>query len=193
MELIDRAFRMVHMLPEAQLAKAQPRRRGLVRDSNADSAATSRGGLGPSFTRAAAPGSFPGIALAAGERGTNRASGVAHRTRLIGSRAQDAAEADVAAGGVDGFGFPGCRPVAQAVVGGAEVGAAFDDPSRYVPARGSYVVAVIGGFDAGVARCAARVLGLVRRGPEVEVTRPLPHVPGHVVEAVAVGREGFYR
>ncbi len=30
MELIDRAFRMVHMLPEAQLAKAQPRRRGLV-------------------------------------------------------------------------------------------------------------------------------------------------------------------
>jgi hypothetical protein len=36
-------------------------------------------------------------------------------------RTDDAAKADVAGGGVDGFGLAGGRPVAQAVVGSAEM------------------------------------------------------------------------
>src|ERR1700721_3607370 len=48
--------------------------------------------------------------------------------------AEDAAEAQVGGGGVDRLALAGGRAVAEAVVGGAQVGAALDDAARDVRA-----------------------------------------------------------
>src|SRR3954468_4369072 len=86
--------------------------------------------------------------------------------------AREAAEADVAGRGVDRFALARGGSVAQAVARRAQVRSALDHPPR----------------DGGVgSRGAARGWG----GGLVEAVRgPLPHVAGHVEEAVAVGREG---
>src|SRR4051794_19406289 len=74
--------------------------------------------------------------------------------------------------GVHGLPLAGGRPVAEAVVRRAQVRAALDHVARE-PAVGVRAAAV----------------GRVRGGGGVALTRPLPDVAGHVVEAVAVGRE----
>src|SRR5262245_37265648 len=100
----------------------------------------------------------------------------------------DAAEAEVAGRGVHVLRHARRGAVALAVVRRAQVRAAFHDFARDALAlRGA-------GIDAVFARAAARVgdraAGL--RDPAVvlvPVDGPLPHVAGHVVEAVAVRRE----
>ena len=86
----------------------------------------------------------------------------------------------------------GCRaagPVAEAVVRRAEVRAALDHAPRDVLAGLARVVALVGRGHARVGRDAARARDLVGVARHVPVGRPLPDVPGHVVEAVAVRRE----
>ena len=79
---------------------------------------------------------------------------------------------------VDLLRLPRGRPVAQAVVRGAQVRAALDHVAREA---------------AGLRRRrrAARGRRVARVGEEV--AGPLPHVAGHVVEAEAVGRERAHR
>src|SRR5215211_6251764 len=87
----------------------------------------------------------------------------------------DAAEADVAGRGVDRLALARGGPEAQAVVRGAQVRSALDDPARD---------ALVGG------RPTARRPAVTRREG---IARPLPYVAGHVAQAVAVGREGADR
>src|SRR3954471_886630 len=99
-------------------------------------------------------------------------------SRFVGAWSpQRAAESDVRRRGVDRLALPGGGPEAQAVVRSAQVRAALDDAPRD---------ALAGQHP----RRAARVLaGLaVLRGPVIG--GPLPHVARHVVQPVAVGREG---
>src|SRR4051812_18454374 len=85
-------------------------------------------------------------------------------------RADHAAEADVAGRGVDRLALARRRPVAEAVVGRAQMRAALDHAS-------------LDAGSGGRRRRAARRAG----SAELEaVRRPLPHVAGHVVQAVAV-------
>src|ERR1700678_2391827 len=106
--------------------------------------------------------------------------------RILKLVAQDATEAEVRGGGVDCLALAGGRAVAQAVVGGAEVRSALDDAARDMRAGLVGDEAVFGRGDPRVPRHAAGVVS-GRRG--VVVAGPLPDVPGHVVEAEAVGRE----
>src|SRR6266487_2430937 len=85
--------------------------------------------------------------------------------------------------------LPGGRPVAQAVVGCAEVRAALDHLARDVLAGLAGRVAALGAVDPRVAGDAARPGGLGGMAWRVEVAGPLPDVAGHVVQAVAVGAE----
>src|SRR5262245_53871041 len=71
----------------------------------------------------------------------------------------DAAEADVAHAGVDHLGAPRGGAVAQAVLVGAEVGPALDDPARDAELRLRRVVALLERPSGRVARSAARCLG----------------------------------
>ena len=100
-------------------------------------------------------------------------------------RVAHAAEPDVRRRRVVGLGRARRGPVAQAVLGGAQVRAALQHPARDARARlggcrGEQVLA-----RADVDRHLAG--HLVPRG--VEVRRPLPHVARDVVEPEAVGRE----
>jgi hypothetical protein len=111
----------------------------------------------------------------------------------------------VGSGRVDRLALAGRRPVAQAVVRRAQVRAALDHPARDVRPRfaGNEAAARVG--HPRVARHAAGpvVRSPVVRSPVVRsrvgrlrgevVARPLPYVAGHVVQAVAVGREALYR
>src|SRR5205807_4361414 len=119
-----------------------------------------------------ARGSGPATARG-GERSVDAA--VATSSSARSSAPEDAAKADVARRGVDRFALAGGGPEAQAVVRRAQVGAALDNPAR----------------DAFVGRRrAARLLAVAGREG---VSRPFPDVAGHVVQAVAVGREGADR
>ncbi len=95
--------------------------------------------------------------------------------------------------GVGRLALPRRRPVAQAIVGRAEVRAALEHPARDVRVGLSGRVALLGGLDPRVARGAARLRYLVGVARREEVARPLPHVAGHVVQPVAVGGEGADR
>src|SRR5271165_2846713 len=104
----------------------------------------------------------------------------------------DAAEADVTGRGVDGLRLAGCRPVAQAVARSAEMRTALDDAAGDVLAGTSEIVARIRSLDARVqGRLAAGARDLLGAGDawRVVVGRPLPDIPGDVVEPEAVGRE----
>ena len=101
--------------------------------------------------------------------------------------AADAAEADVAHPGVDHLRPAGGGAVALAVAVGAQVRAALDHLAGDAELRLGRVVAALHRRPRPFGRDAARrlgVLGVSRRPP---VRRPLPHVAGHVVQAVAVG------
>src|SRR5580765_2265238 len=103
------------------------------------------------------------------------------------SAAHDAAEADVRRRRVDGVALPSGGPVAQAVVGCAEVRAALGHSTGDRLSR-----LELGVRHARVAGGAARALDLLRVGAE-EIRRPLPDVPRHVVEAEPVRREALDR
>ena len=108
-------------------------------------------------------------------------------------RAHDAAEAEVRHRRVDHLRLARGRPVAQAVVGRAQVRAALDHAARDVLAGLPGVVARVRRGHARVARDAARARDLVGMPWDVPVAGPLPDVPRHVVEAVAVRREAADR
>src|SRR5262245_37657788 len=94
-------------------------------------------------------------------------------------RPHDAAKANVASRRVDRLGLARRWPVAQAVVGRAQVRAAFHHPAGGVSAGRSPHLAGLSGYFA-TGRCEAP-LG------------PLPHIPDHVVEAIAVCGKGVDR
>src|SRR5215470_8171745 len=110
-----------------------------------------------------------------------------------GPAAQDAAEAEMAGGAVLRLALPGGGPVAQAVVGCAQVRAALDD---HTPEPDATVRAGLPGpgrarpGSTGRAASALRLSPVPRR--EV-VAGPFPDVAGHVVEPVAVRGERAHR
>ena len=81
------------------------------------------------------------------------------------------------------------RAIAETVVRCAEVRAALDHAPRDVLTGQTGVVAAVGRRHPGIRRDAARARDLVGVAGHVPVRRPLPDVPGDVVEAVAVRRE----
>src|SRR5215831_7590408 len=98
----------------------------------------------------------------------------------------DAAEADVAGGGVDGLGVARRRTVAAAVIGRAQVRAALQYLARDADVR---LAAVVAAFLRRPARILRRAAGpgcgdLMLRA--IPVGGPLPDVANHVVEPVAV-------
>src|SRR6516164_3529439 len=104
----------------------------------------------------------------------------------------DAAEADVAGGGVDGLGVARRRTITPAVIRGAQMRPAL----QYLPWDADVRLAAV---VATLLRSAARILGRATRTGRgdlvtraVPVRRPLPDVADHVVETVAVRRIGRY-
>src|SRR4051812_41647810 len=98
----------------------------------------------------------------------------------------DAAKAQVRSGGIYRLWKAGRRPVAAAVVRGAEMRATLEDLARNPDRRRAKIVA------------ACFILPLVpgtawgcngRMARAVPVRGPLPHVPDHIVESVAIRRE----
>src|SRR5687768_13351057 len=71
---------------------------------------------------------------------------------------------------VDGLGLARRRPVTEAIARGTEMRAALDHPALETVSRRGTAASV-------------------RRRLTERVARPLPHVAGHVVQAIAVGRE----
>jgi hypothetical protein len=89
----------------------------------------------------------------------------------------NATKADMAHSGIDWLGVTGHRAITPAVVGGAEMRAAFDDFARNVR----------------IARNAAALRGMrVIVGREL-VSRPLPYVPDHIKQTIAVRRKRSHR
>src|SRR5690348_1965897 len=94
----------------------------------------------------------------------------------------DAAEAQMAGGGVNRLGLAGRWAVTQAVIGSAQVGSALGHPARDVRAGLTGHQACLRRRDARIARRAARVLNLPARADDEIVAGPLPDVAGHVVQ-----------
>src|SRR5580704_19597915 len=98
-------------------------------------------------------------------------------SRAISDLPDDAAEAQVRGGGVDGLGHPGRGAVTAAVVRRAQVGPALHDLAG--DARG---IAPVDALLAGVNRAAGAAAGGDVGGVAgVPVRRPLPDVADHVV------------
>src|SRR5262245_8353969 len=105
----------------------------------------------------------------------------------------DATKADVACRRIDRLRMPGRRPVAAAVVRRAQVRAALEHLPWNPDLRLARVVALL---LARPARISRRATGLALGGGMrlgVPVLGPLPGVADHVVEAIAVRREGGHR
>src|SRR6266702_6224968 len=94
---------------------------------------------------------------------------------------------------IDRLGVPRGRAITAAIVRRAEVRAAFQDFSRDLDVGKARVIARLLAAAAGIARDAAGLCGLggVPRRPPVG--GPFPDIADHVVEAVAVRREGHDR
>src|SRR6266511_661844 len=102
----------------------------------------------------------------------------------------DTAESDVGHSGIDHLRLPRCWPVAQAVVGRAQMRAAFDDLAGNAKLRLARVVALLRRGYARVDRWAtAGFDDLVGVAMDVPVASPFPHIAGHVVQPVIVRRE----
>src|SRR6185436_14883262 len=97
--------------------------------------------------------------------------------------------ADVAHPGVDLLRPAGGGPVAAAVAVGAEEAAALHHPARDGELRLRRVEARLTRAAGRVAGDAAGPLAPVGRARRVPVGGPLPDVPRHIREAVAVGRK----
>src|SRR5690349_17303644 len=105
----------------------------------------------------------------------------------------DAAEADMAHAAVHHLRVAGRRAVAPAVGWRAEEGAALHHLPRNADGGLS---GVEGAAECWAARVLRRAAGLVRVGlvpRRVPVGRPLPDIARHVIETVAIGREGADR
>src|SRR6516165_1686779 len=89
---------------------------------------------------------------------SRRPGRAASRSSRRGHFPENAAEAQMAGGGVDGLALTRRGPVTQAVVRGAQVGAALGDPARDVRAGLAGYQARLRGGDARIARRAAGVL-----------------------------------
>src|SRR5262249_44227973 len=83
--------------------------------------------------------------------------------------------------------------VAPAVVRRAQVRATLHHPPRDADPRLGGIVALVLAPAARVLRSAAGLHGLLGMPRPVPVARPLPDVADHVLEAVAIGREGIDR
>src|SRR5215831_7346344 len=105
--------------------------------------------------------------------------GSGRESNAISGCPHDAAKTNVASRSVDRLTLARRRPVAQAVVGRAQVRAAFHHPA-------SGVSAGLARHTAGFSGYFATVLGEATRGP-------LPHIADHVVEAIAVCGKGIDR
>src|SRR5215469_11873817 len=104
---------------------------------------------------------------------------------LVHHSPEDATEAHMAGGAVDGLTLTSRGPVTQAVVRGAQVGAALGDPARDVRAGLAGCQARLRRGNSRVARRAAGVLDVPGWQGRVVVASPLPDVAGHVEQAVA--------
>ena len=95
-------------------------------------------------------------------------------------------ETDVGGAGVGAFGLPRRRPVAAAVVGGAQEGAPLDDVLGH---PGLPRIAAGGRIGQHRVVLAGEV---IVAGP-VPVRRPLPDIARHVPESIAIGGEAAHR
>src|SRR6266568_9661441 len=104
-----------------------------------------------------------------------------------------AAKSEMACGCIDRFGMPRCRSIAAAIVRRAQMRAALDHLAgdRHVGLAG--IVATLLAPPARVLGNAARLRRIGLMPGCVPVRRPFPDIADHVVQAVAVGREGFHR
>src|SRR5271165_1472594 len=98
-------------------------------------------------------------------------------------------KSDMTGAGVDHLRMPRRRTVAPAVVGRAEIGAAFDNLARDTDAGLRRVVAQGLQTALRIARHAARALGLRRMVIGIPVSGPFPDIADHIVEMETVGRE----
>src|SRR5258707_1655528 len=105
--------------------------------------------------------------------------GSGSQSNTTSGRPHDAAKTSVAVRSIDRFRLARRRPVAQAVVGCAQVRAPFHQPAGGVSAR-------LARHTAGFSGYFAAVRGEAGSGP-------LPHIPDHVVEAIAVCGKGIDR
>src|SRR5690349_10954104 len=88
---------------------------------------------------------------------------------------------------VDGLRMARCRPVSLAVIGRAEMRAAFGDPARHLHRR-TGIKAFRLARRAVLWRPATTPLRL-RGGIRIPVRGPFPNIADHVVEAKTIGRE----
>src|SRR5688500_16308363 len=102
----------------------------------------------------------------------------------------DASEADVAHPGVDHLRPASAGAIAHAVAAGTEVGAALDHLAGHSELRLPPVVAGVDGAASRITRNAAGSVDFARMAIGVPVGGPIPDIAGHVVQPVAVRREG---
>src|SRR6266568_1718877 len=101
----------------------------------------------------------------------------------------DAPEADMACRGVDRLSMARGRTIAAAIVGCAQMRAAFEHLAWYLDVRLTRVVARGLESAARIFRNAARLRCIRFVLLRIPIARPLPDIADHVVNAVAVGRE----
>src|SRR5471030_406854 len=116
-----------------------------------------------------------------------RLSGFAYQASGLLGCPHHAAESDVAHSGVEHLRLACGWAVTQAIVGGAQMGAALDDFAGNLELGLASIIALIGRSDARIHRgSAARLYDLVRESCDVPVARPFPDVSRHVVKTVTV-------
>src|SRR5277367_1423279 len=128
-------------------------------------------------------------------RDQREANGVRWAERSIsGLRSpDDAPKADMTGRGIDRLGMACRRSIASAVVGRAEMGAAFQYLARDADGGLARVVARFHRAAARILRHTAGLAGIAFVPRRIPVGRPLPDIADHVVDAIGVGREGADR
>ena len=154
-------------------------------------------GLAPAACRPVAARGQPPRRRRAACRGVNRPSAhgrVMSPVMLVGLVAEHAAEADMAHAGVHHLRVARSRPVAPAVARRAEEGAALHhlagDADGGLARDRSYLPSPGRAGSAG-AQQGLRGIGRVPGGEPIG--GPLPDIAGHLVQPVAIGREGAHR
>src|SRR6266404_8819176 len=95
--------------------------------------------------------------------------------------------------GIDRLGMTRGRTIAPAIIGRAEMGATLQHFAWYAHRGLARIIAALDGPTAWILRYAASLgcVGLVLC--RIPVGRPFPDIADHVVNAIAVGREGAHR
>src|SRR5262245_60958590 len=104
--------------------------------------------------------------------------------------ARDASEAHVTGRGIDRLRVPGCRAIAPAVVGCAQMRAALQDLAGYAAIGLAWVVAQLLSATARILGDATGLVGVGGMSGIEPIGGPFPDVADHVVEAVPVRWEG---